>query len=84
MGTEGRCKERASQREAWKKSKELTYGRGRLSRCVEVAWNSDPQKGAWKCIRKIYLERLHERIMNAKALGRCARSEREEGSTEGA
>ena len=70
MGTEGRCKERASQREAWKKSKELTYGRGRLSRCVEMALNSDPKKGAWKCARKICLEREHERIMNARGTGK--------------
>ena len=48
MGTEGRCKERASQREAWKKSKELTYGRDRLSGCVEEAWNSYARKDALK------------------------------------
>ena len=35
-----------------------------------MALNSDPKKGAWKCARKICLEREHERIMNARGTGK--------------
>ena len=69
MGTEGRCKKRPSEREAWKKSKELTYGRDRLSRCVEEAWNIGARKDAWKCGRKMSLKMVHARVLNARGTG---------------
>ena len=43
---------------------------GRLIRCVEVARNRYPRKEAWKCGRKMSLERKHERAMHVRSTGK--------------
>ena len=48
----------------------MACGRGKLSRYVEVAWISDPWKGAWKCARKKGMERVHERVIHVRGTGK--------------
>ena len=44
----------------------------RIIRCVEVARNRYPRNEAWKCGRKISLERKHERAMNVRSTGKMS------------
>ena len=44
----------------------MACGRGKLRRIVEEAWNTDPRKDAWKCTRKMRMERVHERVIHER------------------